>query len=251
MLKTLVKSLLPAKIKVIIGRRLIERRERELGRLPLQQAFDEVYRRGMWKQGNSPSGLGSEGILAERYVDLVRAYAAKYSLRTAVDGGCGDFSVGSRLVPFFERYAAIDVSPRIIASNQRRYADLAKDKVTFAVANMLETPFPATDLVLIREVLQHLTNAQIEMILKNLEASTWRRVLISESVYDPRNNQSPNLDLPSHSVRTRGSQGSGVFVDKPPFSRPAKRIATLYPTANGEEGPGGLLILELSRDPPE
>jgi hypothetical protein len=44
MLKTLVKSLLPAKIKVIIGRRLIGRRERELGRLPLQQAFDEVRR---------------------------------------------------------------------------------------------------------------------------------------------------------------------------------------------------------------
>jgi hypothetical protein len=248
-LKSLVKKFLPRKVKTSIGRLLIEHRERELGRLPLQQAFDEVYKHGMWKQGKSSSGLGSEGILAERYVELVRDYTTKHNLRTVVDGGCGDFSVGSRLAPIFERYMALDVSPRIIASNKQRYADLATQQVSFAVADMTETTFPAADLVLIRQVLQHLTNAQIGMILRNLDASSWRRVLISESVQDPQNNQSPNLDLPSHTVRTRTSLGSGVFIDKPPFSRPAKRIATFYATADGEETSGGLLVMELNRDP--
>jgi len=245
-LKSVVRKLLPEKLGHAIGNRLIQRRERELGQLPLQEAFDEVYKRGMWKQGSSPSGLGSEGLLAEQYISLVQDYAAKHNLSTVVDGGCGDFSIGARLAPSFERYTALDVSPRIIGINRQRYIELAHRNVTFATADMTVSKFPAADLVLIRQVLQHLTNAQIEKILQNLEGSSWRRALITESVHDPRNNPSPNLDLPSHSVRTRTSFGSGVFLDKPPFNRPAKRLAILYPTE--VETPGGLLVLELSRE---
>jgi len=244
--KSLLRSLLPEKLGNAIGNHLIHRREQELGQLSLPDAFDEVYKRGMWKQGASPSGLGSEGLLAEQYIALVENYAARYNLRTVVDGGCGDFSVGSRLAPSFERYIALDVSPRIIELNRQRYAELVKKNVTFDTADMTATTFPTADLVVIRQVLQHLTNAQIEKILQNLEASNWRRALITESVHDPRNNPSPNLDLPSHSVRTRTSIGSGVFLDKPPFNRAAKRLAILYPSE--VETPGGLLVLELSRE---
>jgi hypothetical protein len=245
-LKSFVRKLLPQKLGTAIGNHLIQRRERELGKLPLHQAFDEVYKRGMWKQGTSTSGLGSEGLLADRYVTLVQDYAVRHNLRTVVDGGCGDFSVGSRLAPGFDRYTALDVSPRIIEINRQRYANLIRNNVTFAAADMTVTSFPPADLVLIRQVLQHLTNAQIEKILQNLDASNWRRVLITESVHDPRNNSIPNLDLPSHSVRTRTSMGSGVFLDKPPFNRIARRLAILFPTEI--ETPGGLLVLELSRE---
>jgi hypothetical protein len=73
-------------------------------------------------------------------------------------------------------------------------------------------------------------------------------VLITESVHDPRHNESPNLDLSSHTVRTRASIGSGVFVDRPPFSRDATRLTTLYCSADGAAQTGGLLVFELKRD---
>lgn len=199
---------------------------------------------------DSLSGVGSEGVLADRYIHLVLGYAEQHRLGAVVDGGCGDFSVGSRLAPSFERYIALDVSPHIIGINQKRFAGLtSQGRVSFAVADMTATTFPPTDLILIRQVLQHLTNAQIERILVNLEASQWRRVLISESVCDPENGQRPNIDLPSHSVRSRGSLGSGVFIDREPFSRRARRLTTIpIGGGAGETTGGGLMIFELTRD---
>ena len=102
-----------------------------------------------------------------------------------VDGGCGDFSIGSRLASKFDEYLALDVSSRIVEINKSRYADLcASGRVTFGFMDMTSTTFPPTDLVLIRQVLQHLTNAQIQKILNNIEASQWRRVLITEQVFN-------------------------------------------------------------------
>jgi SAM-dependent methyltransferase len=239
--------MLPEQLNRSISRLMVEHRERRLGRLPLREAFDEVYKRGLWKQGKSLSGVGSEGLLAERYVALVRSYAIKHDLRTVLDAGCGDFSIGSKLAGNFERYTAVDVSQHIIEIDKRRYSDSNWRNVSFNVADLTTTRFPAADLVLIRQVMQHLTNLQIESILANLEASSWRRALITEDVHDPHHNQRPNIDLPSHSVRTRRSLGSGVFIDRPPFNRQANRIATIYPSEDGQHQSGGLLIIELIR----
>ena len=247
-IRSIIKKLVPETMKHAISNLLIRRRERRLSRLSVQEAFDEVYRKGLWRQGDSSSGLGSEGLMAERYVELVLEYTSKHRLCTVVDAGCGDFSIGSRLAQNFDRYMAFDVSQFIIETNKRRYADFRKKNVTFDVADMTSSAFPQADLILIRQVLQHLTNAQIERVLKNLEASNWRRVLITEDVYDPRNNQLPNLDLPSHTVRTRVSLRSGVFVDKEPFNLQAKRIAIIDNVDDGRGPQAGLLVFELSRD---
>jgi hypothetical protein len=222
---------------------LMHHRERRLGRLPISEAFNEVYTKNMWKQGHAQSGVGSEGPFADRYVDLVRDYAAKHDLRSVVDGGCGDFSVGARLAPSFDEYTALDASSVIIESNKKRYAGLTKH-VNFRVADMTAGTFPKADLILIRQVLQHLTNAQISRILRNLEASEWRRALITEDVYDRGDDGPPNVDLPSHSVRTRVSLGSGVYIDKEPFNRSAKRIAYIEGADTKESG---LLVFELVR----
>jgi hypothetical protein len=243
-LRSWIKKCLPPSVKNGIGNLLVHRREQRLSQLSLPDAFDEVYARNMWKQGGTRSGVGSEGVLADRYIELVLQYAAKYELRTVVDGGCGDFSVGSRLAPSFDQYMALDVSPLIIDINKRRYAALAGQNVSFGVADMTATAFPRADLILIRQVLQHLPNERIEQILGNLETSDWRRALITEEVYDPGSNEVPNLDLPSHTVRTRVSLGSGVFIDKEPFKRPARRIAHIE---NVQPGPP-LLVFELNRD---
>jgi SAM-dependent methyltransferase len=248
-LKSLIKKIFPAALTHRISRLRGRRMERQLGQLSVQEAFDEVYRKKIWKRGASVSGPGSEGLPAERYVELVLEYASTHALRTVVDAGCGDFSVGSRLARIFERYTAFDVSPHIIETNKQRYADLIRQNVTFSVADMTSTTFPQADLILIRQVLQHLTNAQIELILKNLEGSNWRRALITEEIYDPTHNSTPNLDLPSHSCGTRVALGSGVFVDKDPFNRQAKQIAIIDDVTVGGKPHGSLVVFELNRDP--
>jgi hypothetical protein len=250
-LKSLLNDLMPAGLKHGIGNLKRSRERRIVTQLPIQEAFDEVYKKGLWgRGGDANSGPGSEGVFADRYVAFVQDYAAKHKLRTVVDGGCGDFLVGSRLAPGFDRYTALDVSPFIIDINKRRYAqDSALQHVTFGVADMTAATFPPADLILIRQVLQHLTNAQIEQVLRNLEASTWRRALITEDVCDPANRPTPNVDLPTHSVRTRTPLGSGVFIDKPPFNRAATRLTFFQRAETDKNSRSGLLIFELSREP--
>jgi SAM-dependent methyltransferase len=247
--KNVIKKFLPARLNRMIGAQLVRQRERRLSQLSIQDAFDEVYKKAMWKQGDSTSGLGSEGELAERYLLFVLNYAKANNIHSIVDAGCGDFSVGSRLAPHFEKYVGLDVAPTIIEINKKRYVDLvAQGKVEFGVADLTASTFPPTDLILIRQVLQHLTNTQIEQILRNLEASKWRRALITEEVYEPESNSNPNVDLPSHTVRTRVALNSGVFIDREPFNRKANRVAIIREEQAQKDGVNvGLLVFELTR----
>jgi hypothetical protein len=248
-LKSLLNDLMPAGLKHGIGNLKRSRERRLVSQLPIQEAFDQVYKKGLWGRGDASSGPGSENVFADRYVAFVQDYAAKHTLRTVVDGGCGDFQVGSRLASSFDRYTALDVSPFIIDINKRRYAqDSALQHVNFGVADMTSAAFPPADLILIRQVLQHLTNAQIEQVLRNLEAGTWRRVLITEDVCDPANRPTPNIDLLTHSVRTRTPLGSGVFIDKAPFNRAATRLTFFEGAEADKDSRSGLLIFELSRE---
>jgi hypothetical protein len=247
--RSTIKKVFPPNLRRGISLLLNKRRERRLSRLSAGEAFDEIYRRGIWKIGNAQSGPGSEGSLADRYVELVLSYAARHNLRTVVDGGCGDFSIGSRLAPNFVSYLAVDVSPMIIEMNKQRYASFFKQHaVAFAMADLTSTVLKRADLILIRQVLQHLTNSQVELVLRNLEAADWRRVLITEEVQDSRNCATPNLDLPSHTFNTRVALRSGVFIDREPFNRSANRIATIEEEAVGERPRTNLLVFELTRD---
>ncbi|MEO0678784.1 MAG: hypothetical protein AAF192_00045 [Pseudomonadota bacterium] len=78
-----------------------------------------------------------------------------------------------------------------------------------------------------RQVLQHLTNQQIEAALLNLEASGARCIIIAEDVFDGTRNSEPNEDLPHASVGTRSNFGSGVLLDRSPFNRQVELIESV------------------------
>jgi hypothetical protein len=68
---------------------------------------------------------------------------------------------------------------------------------------------------LIREVLQHLSNAQILKVLPKLQAYRW--VLVTER----HMGATPNVDQ-SHGAPTR--VGSGVYLEQKPFSIPNEKL---------------------------
>ncbi|WP_026606063.1 class I SAM-dependent methyltransferase [Methylocapsa acidiphila] len=242
--KDFVKRILPAKISKPIGRMRMLYRERRLQRLSLPDAFNEIYKKGMWRQGTSLSGLGSEGLFAERYLRFVQDYIKRHGVETIVDAGCGDFYVGSKLCDNVKKCVALDASSYIIEINAKRYRDIPQ--VSFHVADLTAAALPSGDLILIRQVLQHLTNEQIERVLTNLEAGAWRYALITEEVSDPQRKPA-NLDLPTHTIRTRANLGSGVYVDRPPFNRSATRVAVIDDASPGKQASSRLLIFELTK----
>jgi hypothetical protein len=214
-------------------------------KLSLEESFEYIYLHGLWAGGGSSmlSGTGSYGFWAEKFVYLVKDFIRKHDIHTITDIGCGDFNIGCQICPLVEHYNALDISREIIRINTERFRELPN--VTFRQANACADPLPRADLAIVRQVLQHLTNAQIEAILQNVAQTGFRFVLIAEHLPPDDKLVKPNLDLPAQSVGLRLNFGSGIYLDQPPFLRPVQRIALL----EGEDGHLGIYLWDLSKSP--
>ena len=187
----------------------------------LEQTFDTIYREGMWGKG---SGLGSEGLWADEYIAFVRKFIADKQVRTVTDVGCGDFGVGARIIDLVEAYNATDISSLIIERNKKKFNC---PNVKFIHLDACVHALPAADLITIRQVLQHLTNAEIESILTNVEKSGAKFCIVAEHLPSEKEFIGPNIDVPSHGAGIRPFIGSGVLIDQPPFSRAANMAMTI------------------------
>jgi len=142
-----------------------------------------------------------------------------------VDLGCGDFGVGSRLLAPDLRYTTIDIVPDLVEYNRKRFAGMS---VEFKCLNIIDDELPKGDLCLVRQVLQHLSNAEILRILNKLRA--YRFAIVTEHVYSGPG-WHPNVDKP-HGPGTRIPARSGVFLDAPPFYCDAETLMELPVTTN-------------------
>lgn len=246
-IRRIIRDLVPRPILAAVGPRIIQWRAQRLAKLPIAEAFDEIYKKRMWQHGESLSGPGSEGRWACEYVDVVSSYIRKNDITSVLDVGCGDFRVGSRLAPLVTKYIAVDISKHIIEVNRATYAEMPN--VTFGNLNLVEDTLPDAQLILVRQVLQHLDNAQIEAALQNIECSRSQAALITEHTHRPENMEQANLDLGAHSVATRVSQRSGIDIGLPPFSRARTVLAVLEPGNENAAEPGSVLAIYEMRFP--
>jgi hypothetical protein len=179
------------------------------------QIFSKIYKDGVWGKGEDRyfSGSGShDAAIVGAYVAAVGAWCAGFPRKlNAVDLGCGDFSVGARLRPFFGAYTACDVVPDLIARNARKFAGLDVD---FRVADLSRDALPEGEVVLIRQVLQHLSN---DLILRALPAIArgYSHLILTEHI-PATDDFAPNLDKLS-GPNIRLGLGSGIVLTKPPF----------------------------------
>lgn len=85
---------------------------------------------------------------------------------------------------------------------------------------------PSGDIYVIRQVLQHLTNNDIGVILDRvLDRNPRFLAVFEEALVDPHE---VNLDMPSCGPFTRGYVNSSVDLRVAPFSLPLERL-TAYP----------------------
>lgn len=183
--------------------------------LSLRETFQTIYRTKAWGDDGTPfcSGGGSRGENCARYCDLCLKIIRENGVRSVVDLGCGDFFVGRHIVEATGiRYTGIDVVPELIEFHKQTFQN---EHTGFQCADITKDALPAADLCLIRQVLQHLSNQEILNALDNLKC--YRRILISEDV--PVRPRSFNLDK-QHGPDVRAYYGSGVYIDKAPFSLP-------------------------------
>ncbi|MAW94068.1 MULTISPECIES: class I SAM-dependent methyltransferase [unclassified Leeuwenhoekiella] len=181
---------------------------------PTKAAMMQVYEKNLWGGGQTAfySGVGShDPNTVQAYVEVVCTFFKSFKTPpTVCDLGCGDFNIGSRLVSYTSSYKAIDIVPDLIARNKKRFQS---EQLSFGVLDIAKDPLPKGDCALLRQVLQHLSNAEIQAIVGKLYDYTY--VILTEHL--PDCDFEPNKDIISgQGIRLK--KQSGVDLLAPPFN---------------------------------
>lgn len=227
--KSIVKRLTPRPLRVRIGEYMAERWNAKHAGLSARDIFSAIYNEHRWKTDSSEdfwSGEGSHSSGAvSPYVNAVISFLrTQPSNPSVVDLGCGDFSIGKEIRHYCGRYVACDVVPDLIKRNSERFADM---QVDFRCLDIIDDDLPDGDIVFLRQVLQHLSNAHIQSVLPKLYKYKFLVLtehLPSDPVFEP------NCDKPTGGG-TRLSQSSGVILTQPPFLLRAKSESVLCVTS--------------------
>lgn len=151
--------------------------------------FDRIYRDNLWNGTESRSGPGS-GIaptrnIAKQITDLIRLL----QVRSVLNVGCGD----DFWTPEWPNYLGVDVSSEAIERAKNNHPD--------RLYRLLPPELPESDLVICRDVLQHLSFASAKWLLaqmhdagKFLLLSTYMSVAQGHDIEDGGYTE-PNLML--------------------------------------------------------
>ena len=208
-----IKRYAPRRVRLLSRKVKAKIRQARDERLSVAEVFTRIYQANEW---NGPggqdfySGPGSVSEIVQPYAAAIRAFIERNAIRSVLDIGCGDFRAGREIAASGVRYIGVDVVESLVARNQRLYGS---ETVTFMAKDAIEDELPAADLCLLREVLQHLSNKQIQRIL--WKTRKYRYVIVTNR--DPLAGTwtTPNRDKP-HGLHVR--DGSALVLDQPPFN---------------------------------
>ena len=181
---------------------------------PTKAVMEQIYEQKLWggKTYDFYSGEGShDQKIIEPYLEQVVAFLETHNRSlTVCDLGCGDFNIGKHLVPYTKHYHAIDIVEDLITRNQKLFNE---DHLEFHCLDIAKDELPDADCIILRQVLQHLSNAEIQNILKKL--ACYKYIILTEHV--PLGNYTPNQDIISgQGIRLK--QNSGVNILEVPFN---------------------------------
>ena len=194
-------------------------------------AFQEIYKHNLWgtdSESKFYSGTGSRGAALEVYVEkmtLELQHIAQELGRpvSIVDLGCGDFQVGRALLAGVPEatYLGCDIVPELVAHHNKTYAN---DRIAFRQLDLVSDPLPDGDVGLVRQVLQHLSNAEIAAFLARMP---YRYLYVTEGhPAEPDGPVNPDISAGA-AVRFNwhtGVGGRGVELHQPPYSLPTSEV---------------------------
>lgn len=181
---------------------------------PTKKAMIQVYEKGLWGKGDSEffSGEGSHKLaIVTPYVDAVKSFLASLEEKpTICDLGCGDFNIGKEFVSYSKQYTAIDIVPSLISYNQQHFID---ENLDFKCLDIAKDELPIADIAILRQVLQHLSNDEINLIVQKL--NRYKYIILTEHI--PYNSFKANVDVISgQGIRIK--KHSGVNLLEAPFN---------------------------------
>ncbi len=183
-----------------------------------QQVFTAIYDNAVWgknNEGEGWSGIGSSLEATIGYREFITEFLFSHSIKSVVDLGCGDWEFSRYIDWTGIDYLGIDVVASVIEKNLVRYK---KTTINFEHLDALESNLPCADLLICKEVLQHLTNANIHQIISQFKK--YKYCLITNGV-DYTTLASDNYDISCGEYRP-------IDLTMPPFNIEGIKILTFY-----------------------
>ena len=184
-----------------------------------EKAFTEIYSQKKWgvnAEGKGWSGPGSDAEATETYRKLLQDVLKAYDIHSVVDVGCGDWEF-SRLVNWEGiQYVGYDVVKPVVRANQKKFGS---DTITFVHGDAMNMNLPKADLLICKEVLQHLPHKEIQKLINQIHK--FKYCLITNDA-DPKTLSSVNSDL----SKANFNKGFTRLLDltAPPFNLKGEKV---------------------------
>lgn len=190
---------------------------------PTKDAMEQVYEMKLWgsDESNFYSGDGShDPDIVKPYIKVVSSFLNSFKKPLEVcDLGCGDFNVGKNLVGYTKQYIAVDIVSNLIEHNKENFK---ADNLEFQCLDIAIDELPKADCVILRQVLQHLSNDEIQKVVEKLYS--YKYIILTEHL--PETTFAPNKDIISgQGIRLK--KQSGVVLTSPPFDLKIKSAQEL------------------------
>jgi len=190
---------------------------------PTKAVMHQIYSEHLWggKEYDFYSGDGSHHTeIVQSYLDAVISFFnTQNNALTVCDLGCGDFNIGKHFTEYTKHYIAIDIVEELIERNNTKFK---AENIEFQCLDISKDELPSADCIILRQVLQHLSNEEILNIVNKLTNYTY--VILTEHL--PLGNFEPNKDkITSQGIRLK--LNSGVVISEMPFDLKFKAEKTL------------------------
>ena len=170
----------------------------------LTSTFNRIYAEGTWGKdsaGKGTSGSGSTLEITREYRAYLEEFSRTHAVKSVIDAGSGDWSFSAAIDWGDASYLGIDIVSDVIEAVRKSHET---DKIRFQVGDITED-LPATDLLISKDVLQHLSNQLIHKFIRNnLTKNKYKWVILTHG------RSSENHDISNGGYR-------GIDLSAPPF----------------------------------
>jgi len=153
-------------------------------RLPdVKARFTPIYQHNLWGSHESVSGTGSD----LSFTDPLRAWLIsalpRYGVRILCDAPCGDFHWMQHVLQQSKvAYYGYDIVEELVAQNNALYSS---EHIHFTEADIRSADLKACDLLIVRDVLFHLSYQDIGMFLENISKLDYKYLLTTTNIVSP------------------------------------------------------------------
>lgn len=140
----------------------------------MKDVFTRIYQDNFWASDESVSGQGSTLAETKRLRQNLQDFIRYHRPQSILDIPCGDFNWMSEVDLSGIKYIGADVVENLIYKLRNRYHN---QNLEFEVLDITKDKLPKVDMVLVRDLFGHFSNADVKLALKNLRASGSRYLL--------------------------------------------------------------------------